>query len=53
MNRLGVVHLQKAKQLTAADGHIMLLEYMEEHPLLLSRPGASLPLLYQAQHSLP
>lgn len=31
--------LQKAKQLTAADGHVVLLEYVEENPLLLSRPG--------------
>ena len=31
--------VQKTKQLTAVDGHIVLLEYTEEHPLLLSRPG--------------
>ena len=31
--------VQKTKQLTATDGHILLLEYAEEHPLLLSRPG--------------
>ena len=30
---------QKKKDLTAVKGHIVLAEYMEEHPLLLSRPG--------------
>ncbi|KAK9820491.1 hypothetical protein WJX72_010852 [[Myrmecia] bisecta] len=29
----------KKKDLTARDGHIVLLEYVEEHPLLLARPG--------------
>lgn len=30
---------QKKKDLTAAEGHIVLLEYLEEQPLLLARPG--------------
>lgn len=30
---------QKKKDLTAVEGHIVLAEYMEENPLLLSRPG--------------
>lgn len=33
------IALQKTKQLTASDGHVLLLEYLEETPLLLSRPG--------------
>ena len=37
---IAICLVQKSKQLTAADGHIVLLEYMEEHPPLLSRPGA-------------
>lgn len=35
-------HLQKKKDLTAAEGHVVLLEYLEERPLLLSRPGETL-----------
>lgn len=34
--------LQKKKDLTAAEGHVVLLEYLEERPLLLSRPGETL-----------
>lgn len=30
---------QKRKDLTAAEGHVLLVEYMEEDPLLLGRPG--------------
>ena len=30
---------QKKKDLTAAEGHVVLLEYLEEQPLLLARPG--------------
>ena len=30
---------QKKKDLTAAEGHVLLLEYLEEAPLLLARPG--------------
>jgi len=29
----------KRKELTAADGHVLLFEYLEEHPLLLFYPG--------------
>lgn len=36
--------VQKTKQLTACDGHLILLEYLEEAPLLLSRPGMSVRL---------
>ena len=31
--------LQKKKDLTVAEGHRVLLEYLEERPLLLARPG--------------
>ena len=31
--------LQKKKDLTAGEGHVVLLEYLEEQPLLLARPG--------------
>ena len=31
--------VQKKQDLTAVEGHIVLLEYLEEKPLLLSRPG--------------
>lgn len=31
--------LQKKKDLTVAEGHLVLLEYLEERPLLLARPG--------------
>lgn len=31
--------LQKRKDLTATDGHVLALEYMEETPLMLNRPG--------------
>lgn len=32
--------MQRRKDLTLVEGHVVLLEYMEERPLLLSRPGA-------------
>ena len=31
--------LQRRKDLTAAEGHVVLLEYFEEFPLFLSHPG--------------
>jgi Protein of unknown function (DUF3591) len=31
--------MQKKKELTPTNGHVVLLEYTEEHPLLLGRPG--------------
>lgn len=31
--------LQKRKDLTATEGHVLALEYMEETPLILNRPG--------------
>lgn len=31
--------VQKKKDLTAAEGHVVMLEYLEEQPLLLARPG--------------
>ena len=31
--------LQKKKDLTVAEAHLVLLEYLEERPLLLARPG--------------
>lgn len=34
--------VQRKKDLTAVEGHIVLLEYLEERPLLLSRPGMHL-----------
>ncbi len=40
LDRCGHV-LQKKKDLTAAEGHVVLLEYLEEQPLLLARPGMS------------
>lgn len=30
---------QKRKELAPTDGHVLLLEYFEEHPPLLARPG--------------
>jgi hypothetical protein len=33
---------QKRKELALSDGHVLLLEYFEEHPPLLARPGASI-----------
>ena len=30
---------QKKENLTLMDDHVLLVEYLEEHPLLLSRPG--------------
>ena len=30
---------QKRKDLSLLDGHVILLEFMEETPLLLARPG--------------
>ena len=35
-----MAHAQKKKDLTAADGHLILVEYLEERPLLLSRQGS-------------
>lgn len=32
--------LQRRKDLTATEGHVVLLEYFEEHPLMLSHPGS-------------
>lgn len=45
---------QKKKDLTAAEGHVLLLEYLEEHPLLLSRPamGARLSSYYRKRFPL-
>lgn len=34
-------HPQKRKDLSATEGHVMALEYMEETPLMLNRPGES------------
>ena len=31
--------MQKKENLTLMDDHVLLVEYLEEHPLLLSRPG--------------
>lgn len=31
--------MQKRKDLTASEGHVLLLEYFEEFPLMLSHPG--------------
>lgn len=31
--------LQKRKDLSATEGHVLLLEYFEEFPLMLSHPG--------------
>lgn len=31
--------MQKRKDLTGMDGHLVLLEYMEESPLLIGYPG--------------
>lgn len=36
----GEAYAQKKKDLTAADGHLILVEYLEERPLLLSRQGS-------------
>lgn len=33
------LQLQKRKELAHTDGHVLLLEYFEEHPPLLARPG--------------
>ena len=46
--------LQKKKDLTAVEGHVVLLEYLEEQPLLLARPGmwthiAWLPCMYSME----
>ena len=32
---------QRRKDLTATEGHIIALEYVEETPLMLNRPGTS------------
>ena len=34
------MRVQKKRDLGGAEGHILLLEYLEERPLLLGRPGA-------------
>ncbi|KAK9809275.1 hypothetical protein WJX73_000079 [Symbiochloris irregularis] len=35
----------KRKDLTAGEGHVLLVEYMEEEPLLLGRPGMGLRII--------
>ncbi len=34
-------HVQKRKDLSATEGHVLLLEYFEEFPLMLSHPGST------------
>lgn len=41
--------MQKKENLTLVDDHVLLVEYLEEHPLLLSRPGDSRALLQLLQ----
>ena len=36
---LSIMRMQKRKDLTASEGHVLLLEYFEEYPLMLSHPG--------------
>ncbi len=35
----------KKNELTARDGHVLLLEYLEEQPPLIGRPGMGVKLL--------
>lgn len=41
--------MQRRKDLTATEGHVVLLEYFEEYPLMLSHPGR--PPLHPMLHS--
>ena len=39
LSNLSVRIVQRKKDLTVAEGHVLLVEYVEEKPVLLSRPG--------------
>ncbi len=49
--RLHIWTLQKKKDLQPLDGHVLLLEYWEEHPALVARPGPPPGPLTTAAHA--